>query len=236
MKQHLGNIEPTVLYVAIDDNATPATGTLTSDNTNVSNADTVTIGSTEYTFVTSLTTDPATVPYEVLIGANADESLANLAAAINGGEGEGTTYATGTEAHTLVTAGAVDTDNHTLIVTAIDAGYAGNAIASTETATHLEWGGSVLSGGGSTVGTATVSGEGGLMRALISVAPQLVGTPTYTISITDKDGNVVYTTGSLNENATTRTALEQMMSPSDIITVTTSSKVEETTPIIIHLR
>ncbi|HPS39870.1 MAG TPA: hypothetical protein PL124_10690, partial [Candidatus Cloacimonadota bacterium] len=77
---------------------------------NVSSLDTVVIGTTTYTFMDALTTEPAAVPYEVLKGATASDTLDNLIAAINKAEGEGSTYGTGTVAHTLVTATAGDGD------------------------------------------------------------------------------------------------------------------------------
>ena len=55
------------------------TATLTSNNTNVSNNDTVRIGEKTYTFKTTLTPTEG----EVLIGADADASLLNLIRAIN---------------------------------------------------------------------------------------------------------------------------------------------------------
>jgi hypothetical protein len=69
---------------------------------NVSNNDTVTVGDVTYTFKTALTS-PA-VAGEVLIGADATESAENLIAAINGEEGAGTTYSTGTERADVATA------------------------------------------------------------------------------------------------------------------------------------
>jgi len=55
---------------------------------------TVTIGSETYKFVSSLS-----AAYDVLIGADIQTSLANLIAAINGDDGEGTIYGTGTVPH-----------------------------------------------------------------------------------------------------------------------------------------
>lgn len=229
----LGNITPTKLSLAIDDNPVAATGTLTSDNTNVSDGDTVVIGTQTYTFKTALTSGNAD-PGEVLIGADADGSLTNLIAAINGTGTPGTDYDSSTPVNTDVTAGTVSA--HAFTVTAKTAGYAGNAIASTEESTHLSWGGTTLSGGGSTIGTATVGKAGGRLHRISVVCPQLAGTPTYTVAITDVNGNQLYLSGNQNENATTNTALDFMLSPEDIIKVTTSTKVEETLPLTVLLR
>lgn len=121
-----------------------ATGVLTSDNTNVSDGDTVTIGSQTYTFKTTLT-DGSTHAGEVHIGASADASLTNLASAINGTGTRGTDYDSSTPVNTKVTSGAVS--SHAITVTATVAGQAGNNIATTETSAHLSWGDATLDGG-----------------------------------------------------------------------------------------
>ena len=73
-----------------------ATGVLTSDNTNVSNNDTVTIGRKTYTFKTVLTGGAN----EILIGANADASLTNLQNIINSGRSAASAYTTLTSDNT----------------------------------------------------------------------------------------------------------------------------------------
>lgn len=123
---------------------TQATAVLTSDTTNVSNGDTVTVGSKVYTFQTALTN----VDGNVLIGANAAASLANLAAAATLGAGSGTTYAAATTANTAIS-NAVATST-TVTFTASETtqpGTKGNSLASTETSTHLSFGGATFSGG-----------------------------------------------------------------------------------------
>lgn len=352
-----------------------ATATLTSDNTNPSDGDTVTIAGKTYTFRSVLKPRFDWVANEVLIGADADTTLGNLKAAINGEAGEQTKYSPGTVAHTLVTCGSVSA--HAVVITAIvpgtaansyastetsahlsfgaatmsggvasvanevkvgadaatsldnlkaavngdaagkgvtysyatvasteleattntdttqlfvalTAGEAGNSLASTETAaqlsfgaatltggvtassanadvtagnisshaftvtsvlttaaanaittteasTHLSWGGATLSGGGSTIGTSAI-GQAGLIKQIITKAPQWTGTPTYTVEILDASGDVTYVSGNLNENATTRTAVEQLVKADDVIRITTSTKVEETLPINVILR
>ena len=125
----------------LSDAITAASGTLTSDATNVSADDTVTIGEVVYTFKASVTT----TANEVKVGASASVSLDNLKAAINGAAGGGTTYGSETVAHPLVT--ATDKTATTLKVVAKTSGVGGNSIASTEESTHLSWGGATLSGG-----------------------------------------------------------------------------------------
>lgn len=121
--------------------AAAATGVLTSDNTNVANNETVTIGAKVYTFKTVLTG----AANEVFIGASADASLTNLAAAINGSAGAGTTYGTGTVANVDVTSSAVAA--HALTLTAKATGTAANSKATTETSAHLSFGAATLTGG-----------------------------------------------------------------------------------------
>ncbi len=119
---------------------TLATGTLTA-TANFANGETVTTGSKTYTFQTVLTN----VDGNVLIGASASDSLDNLIAAINLGAGSGTLYAAATTANTFVSAlaGAGDT----MVLSARIGGTAGNAYATTETATNASFGAATLSGG-----------------------------------------------------------------------------------------
>jgi len=117
-----------------------ATQTLTSNATNVSANDTVTIGGLVYTFVAV-----PTLAFHVDIGADAAGSLDNLKVAINAGAGAGTAYGTGTYAHPTVTA-TTNTDT-TQVVQAIDGGTEGNAIGTTEAAATLSWGAVTLASG-----------------------------------------------------------------------------------------
>lgn len=130
---------PTSLYNQLA--AAAADGTLTSDATAPANNDTVTIDGHVYTYKTTLTG----AANEVLIGASAAAALTNLKAAINGAAGAGSTYGTGTLAHTTVTAGTLTAT--TLLVVAQLAGPAGDALATTETSAHLAWAGATLAGG-----------------------------------------------------------------------------------------
>ena len=65
--------------------------------------ETVTIGTTTYTFRSSLA-----APNDVLLGATLAETCDNLVAAILGGPGEGTSYGTGTAANAAVTSATSD--------------------------------------------------------------------------------------------------------------------------------
>lgn len=121
--------------------ATAARGALQRTATNVSNNDTVTIGSITYTFKTTLT--PAN--YEVLIGADAATSLLYLSYAILGTGGTpGTDYVV-PGPHPTVTAEAIS--GNYLPIVALTAGTAGNAIATTETSAQLSFARAALTGG-----------------------------------------------------------------------------------------
>lgn len=121
---------------------TTATGVL-SLSANAGNNETVTLGTKVYTFQTVLS--PVDGDGNVLIGANASESLDNLIEAIVLGANPGVKYGSGTTLHSVVTAAAGAGD--TMDVTAKDAGGAGN-IASTETLANGEFtNGDLLTGG-----------------------------------------------------------------------------------------
>ncbi len=128
--------------------ATFATGALSFDG-NMANGELITIGSTVYKTVTSLVD-----PYDVLIGASASLTIANLIAAINKTAGEGTTYGTGTVIHPDVTASTVPGD---LVATAKIAGTAGNSIATTTTSATSTWGAATLLGGAAAITTYTIT-------------------------------------------------------------------------------
>ena len=117
-----------------------ASGILTL-TANAAPAETVTLGATTYTFVSALTG-----ANDVLIGADLNASLNNLAAAVNGGAGAGTVYGTGTSANLSATAAVSPTPSQ-LTATAITGGAAGNSIVSTETLASGSWTAATLAGG-----------------------------------------------------------------------------------------
>lgn len=140
-----------------------ASGTLTSDNTNNSDGDTVTIGSTTYTFKTTL----AGVANQIHIGASADASLTNLVSAITGAGTPGTDYTSNTPVNTQVTAGAVSA--HATTVTALLNGSAGNSIATTKSATHLSWGAATLTSGADAKSGGTELGAGAYPSDILNI-------------------------------------------------------------------
>ena len=119
---------------------TTATGSLTV-NSNATSGETVTIGGTTYTFVSTLDS----TPNEVLIDSTngAQGTLANLADAINGNSADaGTNYSTGTTANSSVAATA---NGSTLTLTASQPGTSGNTVATTST--WGSFGATTLTGG-----------------------------------------------------------------------------------------
>ncbi|MDR3474331.1 MAG: hypothetical protein P4M09_21990 [Devosia sp.] len=119
-----------------------ATGALTFSGTGTA-ADTVTIGTTVYTLAVA----PDVTVNEVKIGATAAETAANLAAAVNGGDGAGDLYGSATLPHPDVVASAAGA---VVTITAKVGGTAGNSIATTEAGTGTSFGAATLTGGTAT--------------------------------------------------------------------------------------
>jgi flagellin len=123
---------------------------------NATTTDTVTIGSgagQTYTLVTALTA--STTANQVLIGATTADTLANLAAAVNGGAGAGVAYgsATVTNADVTALAGA-----STVAFTAKVAGTGGNALVSTTTDASFGFSaGGTFTGGAGSAGLTTAA-------------------------------------------------------------------------------
>lgn len=128
---------PTIVNVGAQ-----ATGTFTISVGDVSDGDTVVIGSKTYTFQSALTN----VDGHVHVGGTITQSATNLFNAINGTGGTpGTDYAAATVANTQVT--ATNPSSGVVDVTAILHSVSGNAIVTTTTASHGAWGGGTLTGG-----------------------------------------------------------------------------------------
>lgn len=117
-----------------------AVGTLTF-TANPLNTETITLGTTTYTFQTVLV-DTAN---NVLIGADADASLNNLRAAINLEAGVSTLYGNGTVAN--VEASASDLPGDQLLATAKAPGTGANTDPTTSTVTGGTWSAATLLGG-----------------------------------------------------------------------------------------
>jgi flagellar hook protein FlgE len=105
-----------------------ATGTLTVPPPLPTQGQTVNVGGTTYTFVSSV--NNLTSANTVLIGSDVTSTLTNLAGAINaattGGQGAGVTYGTGTLANNSAT--ATNPTGTTLTIDAIQGGSSGDSI------------------------------------------------------------------------------------------------------------
>tara|TARA_R110000772_G_scaffold153261_1_gene264236 strand:+ start:8052 stop:8984 length:933 start_codon:yes stop_codon:yes gene_type:complete len=120
-------------------NGTAATASLSLDG-NLSDGDTVTIGSKIYTLQTTLTD----VDGNVLIGADLGDTVDNLVAALDLSGVAGTDYALTMTAQGYVT--GVNTADD-LVITAITPGIPSNSIATTETSALASWGADQMDGG-----------------------------------------------------------------------------------------
>jgi hypothetical protein len=124
-------------------NAVAASNILTSNNTNVSNLDTVTVNGKIYTFKTTMTATEG----EIKIGADADASLLNLARAINNSGGTPVTDYQVAAAHPTVSSSATVSGGHTITLSARTKGTAGNALTLAEVAVTLTITGALFTGG-----------------------------------------------------------------------------------------
>ena len=129
---------------------TAATGVLTSDNSQPTANDTVTIGATVYRF--KAVADLAQLNDVTISTVDADTTLANLIKAINRTGTEGVHYFAGQLPNASVTAGTTITA-HAFTVTAKIKGDIGNSIAKAEASTHLDWDGT-----GATMGEGALAG------------------------------------------------------------------------------
>lgn len=120
-----------------------ATGNISGNATNVSNGDTVTIGTKVYTYKTTLSA--VATEGEVHIGADKDSSLLNLIRAINHIGTYGIDHWCAAINPDVSSDLAVSA--HGFNVLARLPGTAGNAIVTTETSAVLAWGSGTLTGG-----------------------------------------------------------------------------------------
>lgn len=118
---------------------TQAVGVLTFTGIPIS-TETVTIGSRVYTYRGALTGAD-----DVLVGTSIKACIDNLINAIGGGEGEGTTYGTGTVPHADVFVEPFESDQ--MVCHENDGGTVGNSIATLTTVTGATWTNTTLTGG-----------------------------------------------------------------------------------------
>ena len=163
-----------------------ATGVLTAA-ANPTDGNSVTIGSKTYTFRETLS-----VANDILIGVSASTTLDNLVAAINGAAGAGSTYGTGTTAHTTVVAAAGAGD--TVDITAQSVGTSSNSIATTELGTAFSWGAATLAGGvNAVVGEIVIGGtaEASIDNAVAATTGAAGAGTTYATGTTQPTGVTV---------------------------------------------
>jgi flagellin len=108
----------------------------------------------------------------VAIGADVSTSMANLAAAINGGPGAGVAYGSGTVANTTVSALA---DATTVTVTAKIAGTGANGTAVSTDDTKLGWATTSLAGGAGAAGITTAAAADAALTAINSAISYVAG-------------------------------------------------------------
>jgi hypothetical protein len=130
-----------------------ATLTLTPNSPPDISTQTLQIGSTYYQWAASLSGTPdgsSGNPFQVLVGADDEESLANMFAAINASGDSGVDYSsTIVSPNTQVE--ATDVDATTLDIRARARGTGGNSIDTLVTGSDIAWGGATMSGGGSNI-------------------------------------------------------------------------------------
>jgi hypothetical protein len=126
---------------------THASGVLTC-TLQVAEGDVIRIGDTYYEWTATVNNAAGTLadPWEVLIGVDLAESLANMVAAISFTGTSGVTYS-GNLAGQNTDVTAVS-DATTMTVTAKTDLAAGNSIVTTETGANMSWGAGTLTGGG----------------------------------------------------------------------------------------
>lgn len=171
---------------------------LLTASANVSNNDTVTIGTETYTFKSSLTAS-GSVPNEILIGATANASLNNLGNAIMGLGTVGVDYGANTR-NSGVTVEYIIGD--VLLVSSNEEGTKGNDVATAESSATLSWTGSTMAGG-----------SDGKKISMSSIPTGPSGTAKRQILITKADEEEYFFLpsafgGLINDNSTTTATLD----------------------------
>lgn len=174
------------------------------------------LGATTYTIVAALSTGP-TVPNEILLEVDVDDTLANIKAAITGGAGIGVKYSTGTVANASATATTLDDTAHTLLIEALAGGTPGNSIVFTESMADTTFnGGGVL--GATQAGL--YSGDASLTNLKKAINDEgTEGTHYGTGTVP----NSYVQSGAVTSHAITVTAVEGVEGGADVATLETSS-------------
>lgn len=148
--EHLFIADGTLLNVYRGTSRATATLTLTPSTPPDIATQTIQIGSTYYQWVASLSGTPdgsSGNPFEVVVGANDEGSLANMAAAIRDSGIRGVTYSS-TIGSANVQVEVTEVDATTLSIRARERGTDGNSIVTGVTGADLAWGAATMAGGG----------------------------------------------------------------------------------------
>lgn len=176
--------------------AAAASTTLTNDGALPLDGDVVVIGAKYYTFRTALTTSPATVANEVLIGVSGATALDNLQTAVDTGASVGV-VSVGTLANATISSST--NTNTTQIFVADSTGVAGNNLATWSTSAHLSFTGKTLAGG---LAASSYVSTDGIVLSFAGVCPH--NDPPIDVEIwsdTIADGYVFrYVTGTTSAN------------------------------------
>ena len=193
-------------------------GTIDCGATGPGNGDTITIGDETYTFVTALSAGP-TVPFEILLEVDVDDTLGNLKVAINLGAGIGTKYSTGTTQNLEAQATTLDDSAHTLIIESLLEGAAGDAVVFTEDAADT-----VVDGAG-TLGTTQAGAYNGddTLANLADAINLEDGAGEAGVKYhEDTPANLYVTASAVVSSAITVTAVEAVDDPLDVDTLESS--------------
>lgn len=193
-----------------------ATGLMDCGATGAIALDSFVLGATPYTIVAALSVGP-TVPNEILLEADVDDTLANIKAAINGGAGIGVKYSTGTVANASAEATTLDDTAHTLLIQALVAGPAGNSIVFTESMADTTFNGSGVLGG-STPGS--WSGDNTLQNLSDAIELEDGGGQSGVKYHASTPANAYVTAGDVASHAITVTAVDGVDDPADVDTTT----------------
>jgi flagellin len=147
-----------------------ATGTLSAVS-NFTASDTVAVGTTTYTFVSSLPTTGGAG--DVLIGPTTADSLQNLGEAINGGPGAGATYIAAGTSPGVTATGLTST---TLTVIANQSGAAGDLAVTSSDAAAATWSGATLSGGSAPTSLLSPASAQAALTAVTNAVAQIAAT------------------------------------------------------------
>lgn len=189
-----------------------AGGVLTSDSTNVTAADTLTIGSVVYTFRAAADMNDST---DILIGADAEDTILNIMDKLR--------YDTNID--------AVLTSTYVITVKAKKAGTDGNSIVKSESSSHLDWdgGGAIMTGGLEaetiTIGSTTYTFK---TSALTSAYMVKIGS-TLTLSLLNLKNAINGTHPAVGYNPSTSAHESVVASASDGTTVTVVARTIGTT-------